>query len=117
MAKSSSGKCAVHFFSMIMSRSFFSSSSVKNRTRLYPRDGGQRNERDWWWLYDSEFTPIGIPWLPVVRSLHDAEPVGCIREEKLLDFMLHNVVSAEEDVATFALAPTKQPLQHRAGSA
>jgi hypothetical protein len=31
--------------------------------------------------------------------------------------MLHNVVSAEEDVATFALAPTKKPLQHRAGSA
>jgi hypothetical protein len=40
----------------------------------------------------------GITWLPVVRSLDDAEPVGCVREERIMDFMLHKVASAREDL-------------------
>jgi NADH dehydrogenase len=74
-------------------------------------------------LQDSPFVAAGamlhhgIAWLPVVRSLDDAEPVGCVREEKIVDFMLHKVASAKEDVATSALTPTDQPLQRRAESA
>jgi predicted transcriptional regulator len=52
----------------------------------------------------------GIAWLPVAHSLDDPEPVGCIREEKIVDFMLNKVASA-------AIAPTEQPLQHRAETA
>ena len=59
----------------------------------------------------------GIAWLPVVRSLDDAEPVGYIREEKIVDFMLNKVASPNQDVATSAPAPTQQPVQRRAGSA
>jgi NADH:ubiquinone reductase (H+-translocating) len=74
-------------------------------------------------LQDSPFVAAGamlhhgIAWLPVVRSLDDAEPVGYVREEKIVDFMLHKVASAKEDVATSALATTEQPLQRRAESA
>jgi NADH dehydrogenase len=74
-------------------------------------------------LQDSPFVAAGamlhhgIAWLPIVRSLDDAEPVGCVREEKIVDFMLHKVASAKEDVATSALTPTDQPLQRRAESA
>jgi NADH dehydrogenase len=74
-------------------------------------------------LQDSPFVAAGamlhhgIAWLPVVRSLDDAEPVGCVREEKIVDFMLHKVASAKADVATSALTPTDQPLQRRAESA
>jgi NADH dehydrogenase len=74
-------------------------------------------------LQDSPFVAAGtmlqhgIAWLPVVRGLDNPEPVGCIRQEKIMDFMLHKVASAREDVATSALAPTEQPLQHRAESA
>lgn len=74
-------------------------------------------------LQDSPFVAAGtmlqhgITWLPVVRSLDDAEPVGCIREERIMDFMLHKVASATEDVATSTLVPTNQPLQHRTESA
>jgi CBS domain-containing protein len=59
----------------------------------------------------------GIAWLPVVRSLDDSEPLGCIREGKIVDFMLNKVASAKEDVATSALAPSERPLQRRAESA
>jgi hypothetical protein len=55
--------------------------------------------------------------VPVVRSLDDAEPVGCIREEKIVDFMLNKVASGKEDVGTPALNPAEQPLQRRAESA
>ena len=58
----------------------------------------------------------GIAWLPVVRSLDDAEPVGCIREEKIVDFMLNKVASAKDDAGTSALAPTEQGLKRRAES-
>jgi NADH:ubiquinone reductase (H+-translocating) len=74
-------------------------------------------------LQDSPFVASGtmlqhgIAWLPVVRSLEVAEPVGYVREEKIVDFMLHRVASAQEDAATSALAPTEQPLQRRAESA
>ena len=55
-------------------------------------------------LEDSPFVAVGtmlqhgITWLPVVRSLDDAEPVGCVREERIMDFMLHKVASAREDL-------------------
>jgi NADH:ubiquinone reductase (H+-translocating) len=74
-------------------------------------------------LQDSPFVAAGtmlqhgIAWLPVVRSLDDAEPVGFVREEKIVDFMLHKVASTKEDVATSAHAPTEQPLERRAESA
>lgn len=74
-------------------------------------------------LQDSPFVAAGtmlqhgIAWLPVVRGLDDPEPVGCVRQEKIMDFMLHKVASAKEDAATSALAPTEQPLQRRAESA
>jgi NADH:quinone reductase (non-electrogenic) len=74
-------------------------------------------------LQDSPFVAAGtmlqhgIAWLPVVRSLDDAEPVGCVRQEKIVDFMLQKLASAKEDEATSALAPTEQPLQRRAESA
>jgi NADH:ubiquinone reductase (H+-translocating) len=74
-------------------------------------------------LQDSPFVAAGtmlqhgIVWLPVVRSLDDAEPVGYVREEKIVDFMLHKVAGAKEDVATSTLTPTGQPLQRRAESA
>ena len=74
-------------------------------------------------LQDSPFVAAGamlhhrIAWLPVVRSLDDAEPAGIVREEKIVDFMLHKVATAKDDVATSALTPTDQPLQRRAESA
>jgi NADH:ubiquinone reductase (H+-translocating) len=74
-------------------------------------------------LQDSLFVAAGtmlqhrIAWLPVVRSIEDAEPVGHVRQEKIMDFMLHKVAGAKEDVATSPLPPTDQPLQRRAGSA
>ena len=74
-------------------------------------------------LQDSPFVAAGtmlqhgIAWLPVVRSLDDPEPVGYVREENIVDFMLRKVASAKESVATSALAPTEQPLQRRAESA
>ena len=73
-------------------------------------------------LQDSPFVAAGtmlqhgIAWLPVVRSLDDAEPVGCIREEKIVDFMLNKVASAKDDAGTSALAPTEQGLKRRAES-
>ena len=66
-------------------------------------------------LQDSPFVAAGtmlqhaVAWLPVVRSLDDAEPVGYVREEKIVDFMLHKVASAKEDVAKSAIAPADQP--------
>ena len=74
-------------------------------------------------LQDSPFVAAGtmlqhgIAWLPVVRSLDDPEPVGYVREENIVDFMLRKVASAKESVATSALAPTEQPLQRHAESA
>ncbi|MGA2427984.1 MAG: FAD-dependent oxidoreductase [Candidatus Acidiferrum sp.] len=76
-------------------------------------------------LQDSPFVVAGtmiehdIAWLPVVRSLDDTEPVGYIREEKIMDFMLNKVASAKakEDAATSAPAPGEQPVQRRAESA
>jgi NADH:ubiquinone reductase (H+-translocating) len=84
-------------------------------------------------LQDSPFVVAGsmlhhgVAWLPVVRSADDPEPVGYIREEKIMDFMLNKVASAKADPATSAVTPgtpaasevtpTDQPLQHRAGSA
>ena len=74
-------------------------------------------------LQDSPFVAAGtmlhhgIAWLPVVRSLDDAAPVGCVREEKIVDFMLHKVTRAKGDVPTSAPTPTDQPLQRRAESA
>lgn len=74
-------------------------------------------------LQDSPFVAAGtmlqhgIAWLPVVRSVDDPEPVGYVREEKIVDFMLHKVASTKEDTAKSALTPTDQPLQHRAESA
>jgi hypothetical protein len=38
----------------------------------------------------------GIAWLPVVRGLDDPEPVGCVREEKIVDFMLNKVAGAKQ---------------------
>jgi NADH:quinone reductase (non-electrogenic) len=72
-------------------------------------------------LQDSPFVAAGtmlqhgVTWLPVVRNLDDAEPVGCVREEKIVDFMLHKV--SQEEVATSAPAPTEQSVQRRAESA
>jgi NADH dehydrogenase len=74
-------------------------------------------------LQDSPFVAAGtmlqhgIAWVPVVRSLDDAEPVGCIREEKIVDFMLNKVASGKEDVGTPSLNPAEQPLQRSAESA
>ncbi|MGB2665175.1 MAG: cyclic nucleotide-binding domain-containing protein, partial [Candidatus Acidiferrum sp.] len=74
-------------------------------------------------LQDSPFVAAGtmlhhgIAWLPVVRSLDDAAPVGYVREEKIVDFMLHKVTRAKGDVPTSAPTPTDQPLQRRAESA
>jgi NADH dehydrogenase len=74
-------------------------------------------------LQDSPFVAAGtmlqhgITWLPVVRSLDDPEPVGCIREEKIVDFLLHKVASAQDDAATSAATPAEQSLQRRAESA
>lgn len=74
-------------------------------------------------LQDSPFVAAGTmlqhgtAWLPVVRGLDNPEPVGCIRQEKIMDFMLHKVASAKEDAGTSTLAPTEQPLQRRAESA
>jgi NADH dehydrogenase len=75
-------------------------------------------------LQDSPFVAAGTmlqhrtAWLPVVRSIDNPEPVGYIREERILDFMLQKVASAKEDVAASAPASTEpQPLQRRAESA
>jgi NADH:ubiquinone reductase (H+-translocating) len=71
-------------------------------------------------LQDSSFTAAGsllqhgIAWLPVVRSLDNPEPVGYVRQERIVDFMLHKVAT---DVSPSAPTPTDQPLQHRAESA
>jgi NADH:ubiquinone reductase (H+-translocating) len=71
-------------------------------------------------LQDSPFVAAGtmlrngIAWLPVVRSVDDAEPVGYVREEKIVDFMLHKVAAAQEDTATSAVTPTDQPLRRSA---
>jgi len=71
-------------------------------------------------LQDSPFVAAGtmlrhgIAWLPVVRSVDDAEPVGYVREEKFVDFMLHKVATAKEDIATSAVTPTDQPLRRSA---
>jgi NADH:ubiquinone reductase (H+-translocating) len=74
-------------------------------------------------LQDSPFVAAGtmlehgIAWLPVVRSVDDPEPVGYVREEKIVDFMLHKVATTKEDAATSASTPADQPLQRRAESA
>jgi predicted transcriptional regulator len=74
-------------------------------------------------LQDSPFVAAGtmlqhgIAWLPVVRSVDDPEPVGYVREERIVDFMLHKVAGANEDTAASAVPPTDQTLQHRAESA
>jgi signal-transduction protein with cAMP-binding, CBS, and nucleotidyltransferase domain len=71
-------------------------------------------------LQDSPFVAAGtmlrhgIAWLPVVRSVDDAEPVGYVREEKIVDFMLHRVATAKEDTSTSAVTPTDQPFQRSA---
>jgi hypothetical protein len=52
-----------------------------------------------------------------VRSVDDPEPVGYVREEKIVDFMLHKVATTKEDAATSASTPADQPLQRRAESA
>jgi NADH:ubiquinone reductase (H+-translocating) len=59
----------------------------------------------------------GIAWLPVVRSSEDAEPIGLVREEKIVDFMLHKVATANVDAATSRVTPIDQPLKSRAESA
>ena len=74
-------------------------------------------------LQDSPFVAVGTmlqhrtAWLPVVRSLEDAEPVGYVREERIADFILHKVATAKENVASSTPATAEQPLQRRAGSA
>jgi NADH:ubiquinone reductase (H+-translocating) len=74
-------------------------------------------------LQDSPFVAAGsmlqhgIAWLPVVRSLDDAEPVGTVREERIVDFMLNKVESTKEDAATPAPTPPDQALLHRTESA
>jgi NADH:quinone reductase (non-electrogenic) len=59
----------------------------------------------------------GIAWLPVVRSLANLEPVGYVRQEKIMDFMLHRVATAKEEVAIPTPAPKEQSLQRRPQSA
>ena len=58
-----------------------------------------------------------IAWLPVVRSLEDTQPAGLIREEKIIDYLLHNVAGSKEDAAPSAPVPKEQALQSRAESA
>jgi NADH:ubiquinone reductase (H+-translocating) len=59
----------------------------------------------------------GVAWLPVVRSADDLEPVGYVRQERIVDFMLHKVADTKGDVAPSSSAPAEQALQHRAESA
>lgn len=68
-------------------------------------------------LQDSPFLAAGTMLqhkrasLPVVRSVDDPEPVGYVHEEKMVDFMLQKVASANENIPASALAPTDQPLR------
>jgi NADH:ubiquinone reductase (H+-translocating) len=36
-----------------------------------------------------------VSWLPVVRSKNDLQPVGCVRQERIMDHVLQKIVSAE----------------------
>jgi NADH dehydrogenase len=74
-------------------------------------------------LQDSPFIAAGtmlkhgIAWLPVVRSAEDAVPVGYVRQERIVDFMLHKVAGANEDIPNLKPTPTDKPLKSRAESA
>jgi NADH:ubiquinone reductase (H+-translocating) len=74
-------------------------------------------------LEDSPFAAAGtmlqhrIAWLPVVRSADNPEPVGYIREERIVGFMLRKVADAKTDLPTSSPtspAPRDQLLQRRA---